>query len=49
MGGGRTCGGGGSAGLSRALPERAGAVIGQAHEAVKVVRNQVRTMVKPAA
>ena len=34
-------------GIEKRLPERAGAVIGQAHEAVKVVRNQVRTMVNP--
>ena len=35
--------------LEKRLPAKAGAALGQAHEAVKVVRKQARTLVTPAA
>lgn len=35
--------------LEKRLPAKAGAALGQAHEVVKVVRKQARTLVTPAA
>lgn len=35
--------------LEKRLPERAAGVVGQAHEAAKVVRQQVRNLIVPAA
>ena len=36
-------------GLEKRLPERAGALLGQAHEVAKVARQQVRNLINPAA
>ena len=35
-------------GLEKRLPDRAGAVLGQAHEVAKVARQQVRNLINPA-